>query len=408
MRIAVRELTKRFGAVLAVDDITLEIADGELFTLLGPSGCGKTTLLRLIAGFHRPDAGRVWFGERDVTDVPAYARNIGMVFQNYALWPHMTVFQNVAYGLRLRRVRGPALVTRVEEGLRKVNLSGLGTRYPGQLSGGQQQRVALARALVLSPDILLLDEPLSNLDAKIRVQVRTEIRTLQQELGITTVYVTHDQEEALSLSDRVAVMREGRVLQLGPPRELYERPRTRFVADFVGTNNLVTGRVVQAAGDAVAVETALGRFRARTPAGAAPLSVGGRCVLTVRPENVTLAREAGPDTANGNRCAGRIALAAYLGNTLRYDVETAGGPTLKVDIRDPWHHEVLARGTAVTLAFPAAVTLALPEEPAAGRAGHGGAEVDAGNPLGRGPLSPEPRPGTRTSAAPHAADAEEG
>jgi len=298
------------------------------------------------------------------------------------LWPHMTVFQNVAYGLRLRRVRGPALVARVEEGLRKVNLSGLGTRYPGQLSGGQQQRVALARALVLSPDILLLDEPLSNLDAKIRVQVRTEIRTLQQELGITTVYVTHDQEEALSLSDRVAVMREGRVLQLGPPRELYERPRTRFVADFVGTNNLVAGRVLEAGGDAVAVETALGRFRARTPAGAASLSVGGRCVLTVRPENVTLASGPVPAAADGNRCAGRIALAAYLGNTLRYDVETAGGPTLKVDIRDPWHHEVLARGTAVTLAFPAAVTLALPEEPVSGGTRRERGDVDEGTLLG--------------------------
>ena len=395
MKIAVRELTKRFGAVLAVDDVTLEIADSELFTLLGPSGCGKTTLLRLIAGFHRPDAGRVWFGERDVTDFPAYARNIGMVFQNYALWPHMTVFQNVAYGLRLRRVRGPALVARVEEGLRKVNLSGLGARYPGQLSGGQQQRVALARALVLSPDILLLDEPLSNLDAKIRVQVRTEIRKLQQELGITTVYVTHDQEEALSLSDRVAVMREGRVLQLGPPRELYERPRTRFVADFVGTNNLVAGRVLEATGDAVAVETALGRFRARTPAGAVGLSVGGRCVLTVRPENVTLASGPVPAAADGNRCAGRIALAAYLGNTLRYDVETAGGPTLKVDVRDPWHHEVLARGTAVTLAFPAAVTLALPEEMVSGGTGRERGDVDEGTLLGPQAVARESSPPAR-------------
>jgi ABC-type Fe3+/spermidine/putrescine transport system ATPase subunit len=276
----------------------------------------------------------------------------------------MTVFQNVAYGLRLRRVRGPALAAAVEEGLRKVNLSGLGARYPGQLSGGQQQRVALARALVLSPDILLLDEPLSNLDAKIRVQVRAEIRTLQQELGITTVYVTHDQEEALSLSDRVAVMREGRVLQLGPPREIYERPRTRFVADFVGANNLVAGRVIEATGDGVTVETALGPFRAWSPPGGARLPVGGGCVLAVRPENVVLAPGPAAVTGDGNRCAGRIALAAYLGNTLRYDVETAGGLTLQADIRDPWHHEPLARGTAVTLAFPASVTLALPEEPA--------------------------------------------
>jgi spermidine/putrescine ABC transporter ATP-binding subunit len=377
VKIAIREVGKRFGPVFAVDHVSLDVLDGELFTLLGPSGCGKTTLLRLIAGFHRPDAGRIRFGERDVTDLPPHARNIGMVFQNYALWPHMTVFQNVAYGLRLRRVRGAELEARVAEGLRKVNLSGLGARYPGQLSGGQQQRVALARALVLSPDILLLDEPLSNLDAKIRVQVRAEIRTLQQELGITTVYVTHDQEEALSLSDRVAVMRDGRVLQLGPPRELYERPRTRFVADFVGTNNLVSGTVVEVAADAIVVETALGRLRARPPLGEGTAGVGRSCVLAIRPENVTVGTPgAGPISGDGNRCPGRIALAAYLGNTLRYDVEAAGGLTLKADIRDAWHHEPLARGTPVTLDFPPSVTLALPDdEPArTARAQPGAAE----------------------------------
>jgi spermidine/putrescine ABC transporter ATP-binding subunit len=367
VKIAIREASKRFGPVLAVDRVSLDVRDGELFTLLGPSGCGKTTLLRLVAGFHRPDTGRILFGEREVTDLPPYARNIGMVFQNYALWPHMTVFQNVAYGLRLRRVRGAELETRVAEGLRKVNLSGLGARYPGQLSGGQQQRVALARVLVLSPDILLLDEPLSNLDAKIRVQVRAEIRTLQQELGITTVYVTHDQEEALSLSDRVAVMRDGRVLQLGPPRELYERPRTRFVADFVGTNNLVPGTVVDAAGETVTVDTGLGRLRARPPKGGESLPVGRPTVLAIRPENVTVGTPgADPTSTDGNRCPGRIALAAYLGNTLRYDVEAVGGLTLKADIRDPWHHEPLARGTPVTLAFPPSVTLALPDDEPAG------------------------------------------
>jgi ABC-type Fe3+/spermidine/putrescine transport system ATPase subunit len=346
-----------------VDRVSLDVLDGELFTLLGPSGCGKTTLLRLVAGFHRPETGRILFGEREVTDLPPHARNIGMVFQNYALWPHMTVFQNVAYGLRLRRLRGVELEARVAEGLRKVNLSGLGARYPGQLSGGQQQRVALARALVLNPDILLLDEPLSNLDAKIRVQVRTEIRTLQQELGITTVYVTHDQEEALSLSDRVAVMRDGRVLQLGPPRELYERPRTRFVADFVGTNNLVPGMVVETAGGMVTVDTGLGRLRARPPGGGESPPVGRAAVLAIRPENVTVGPPgAGPPSGDGNRCSGRIAMAAYLGNTLRYDVEVAGGLTLKADIRDAWHHEPLARGTPVTLAFPPSVTLALPDD----------------------------------------------
>ena len=355
MRIGIREVVKRFGATAAVDRVSLQIADGELFTLLGPSGCGKTTLLRLVAGFYRPDAGDVVFGDRVVNDIPPYARNIGMVFQNYALWPHMTVFQNVAYGLRLRGLGGTDLQARVAEGLRKVNLGGLEARYPGQLSGGQQQRVALARALVLNPDLLLLDEPLSNLDAKIRVQVRAEIRKLQRALGITTIYVTHDQEEALSLSDRVAVMREGRVLQIGSPRDLYERPATRFVADFVGTNNLIPGTVTGQDGAVLLVDTALGPLRARAGGG---VSAGQACVLAIRPENV----EVGPGAGDGNRIVGRVGLTAYLGNTLRYDVE-AGGMTLKADIRDAWHHEALPVGTDVTLSFPSSVTLALPSEP---------------------------------------------
>src|SRR6059036_1897374 len=241
MNLSLRGVSKGFDRVTAVDRVTLEIADGELFTLLGPSGCGKTTLLRLMAGFHAPDTGEIWFGERRVDALRPYERNIGMVFQNYALWPHMTVRANVAYGLKLRKLDSATIAERVAAGLHKVNLAGLELRYPGQLSGGQQQRVALARALVLNPDILLLDEPLSNLDAKIRVQVRAEIRKLQQELGITTIYVTHDQEEALSLSDRVAVMRDGRILQVAGPKTLYERPVNRFVADFVGTNNFIAG-----------------------------------------------------------------------------------------------------------------------------------------------------------------------
>src|SRR5712692_6178658 len=267
MIVTIQGVVKRFGAVTAVDAVDLTVADGELFTLLGPSGCGKTTLLRLLAGFYQPDGGTIRFGDRVVNGLPPYERRIGMVFQNYALWPHMTVADNICYGLRLRKLPSAAVQARLQEGLRKVNLIGFEARYPGQLSGGQQQRVALARALVLNPDILLLDEPLSNLDAKIRIQVRAEIRRLQQELRITTIYVTHDQEEALSLSDRVAVMRDGRVLQVGAPKELYERPRTRFVADFVGTNNLVPGRVSERAGGLLVVDTALGRLRA-VPSGA--------------------------------------------------------------------------------------------------------------------------------------------
>ncbi|PYO08965.1 MAG: spermidine/putrescine ABC transporter ATP-binding protein, partial [Candidatus Rokuibacteriota bacterium] len=261
MKIRLDHVVKRFGTVTAVDGARLEIGDGELFTLLGPSGCGKTTLLRLMAGFYAPDGGEIWFGERRVDGLRPYERNIGMVFQNYALWPHMTVRANIAYGLKLRKLGGAAITERVAAGLDKVNLAGLELRYPGQLSGGQQQRVALARALVLNPDILLLDEPLSNLDAKIRVQVRAEIRKLQKDLGITTVYVTHDQEEALSMSDRVAVMRDGRVLQVASPKELYERPAGRFVADFVGTNNFLPGTCREIAAGRVAAETTIGTVR---------------------------------------------------------------------------------------------------------------------------------------------------
>jgi ABC-type Fe3+/spermidine/putrescine transport system ATPase subunit len=353
VNVAVQGVVKRFGGVTAVGGASLAIGDGELFTLLGPSGCGKTTLLRLIAGFHAPDAGQIWFGRRRVDGLPPYERNIGMVFQNYALWPHMTVQANITYGLRLRRLETAEVERRLAEGLRKVNLVGLEERYPGQLSGGQQQRVALARALVLNPDLLLLDEPLSNLDAKIRIQVRAEIRRLQKDLGITTVYVTHDQEEALSLSDRVAVMREGAVLQVATPRELYERPATRFVADFVGINNFIAGVCQELTDGRVRVNTPLGLLRGLA---GAPLKVGDRCVVAVRPENLAL----GP--GGDNACRGRVALASYLGNTLRYDVETTGGPLLKLDVRDPWHHEVLAPGAEVTVSFPTSAALTLLDE----------------------------------------------
>jgi len=359
VKIAISGLVKRFGAVTAVDHADLLVVDGELFTLLGPSGCGKTTLLRLLAGFYQPDDGEIRFGDRVVNGLAPYERNIGMVFQNYALWPHMTVAANVAYGLKLRKLSAAEIASRLAEGLRKVNLAGFEQRYPGQLSGGQQQRVALARALVLNPDILLLDEPLSNLDAKIRVQVRAEIRTLQQELRITTVYVTHDQEEALSLSDRVAVMKDGRVLQIGTPKDLYERPRTRFVADFVGTNNLVPGQVRERRGDGLVVETALGRLLA-IPSD--PSAVAERCVLAIRPENMSLAGAAAAAPADGNVARGRVSFASYLGSTLRYDVETEGGQLLKVDIRDPWHHDPLPLGAAVALHFPPSVTLAVADD----------------------------------------------
>jgi len=352
VRIELHEVTKRFATTTAVDRVSLEIGDGELFTLLGPSGCGKTTLLRLIAGFNAVDGGEIRFDARRVNALPPHQRNIGVVFQNYALWPHMTVRGNVTYGLRLRKLPASEIGRRLAAGLARVNLTGLEDRYPGQLSGGQQQRVALARALVLNPDILLLDEPLSNLDAKIRVQVRGEIRALQQDLGITTVYVTHDQEEALSLSDRVAVMREGRVQQVAPPKTLYERPLNRFVADFVGTNNFVRGVVKTVADGRVVVDTPLGPIRARP----GDVAAGGPCVVAVRPENVSL------EGAGDNVVEGRVRLASYLGNTLRYDVETAPGLVLKVDVGDPWQHDVLPAGRTVRVAFAASATLVLRDD----------------------------------------------
>jgi ABC-type Fe3+/spermidine/putrescine transport system ATPase subunit len=273
-----------------------------------------------------------------------------MVFQNYALWPHMTVFENAAYGLKLRKLPKAEIDGRIRGVLEKVKLAGLESRYPGQLSGGQQQRVALARALVLNPKILLLDEPLSNLDAKIRVQVRAEIRKLQKELGITTVYVTHDQEEALTLSDRIAVFNQGRVFQVGPPKQLYERPANRFVADFIGINNLIDG-VVRSSGDLLSVETALGELRALPEK---RFKAGDRCVVSIRPENASLGDK------GDNLVKGRVAFAAYLGNTLRYDVDVGQGLILKADVRDPWHHEQLAVGAPVSVGFAASATVAIP------------------------------------------------
>jgi len=358
VRIAIDNVVKRFGPLAAVSKVSLAIEEGELFTLLGPSGCGKTTLLRLIAGFYAADEGEIRFDEQVMNAVPPHERGIGMVFQNYALWPHMTVFENVAYGLKLRKVPSAEIAQRVRVALEKVNLGGLGERYPGQLSGGQQQRVALARALVLNPHILLLDEPLSNLDAKIRVQVRSEIRKLQKELGITAVYVTHDQEEALALSDRIAVMNQGKVSQVGPPKTLYERPATRFVADFIGINNLVEGTVKSVDGPSrrLRAETALGELAAIHDTA---FRAGDRCVICIRPENIAPDGAAGGDR---NRFRGTIGLAAYMGNTLRYDVELGGGISFKFDIGDPWHHEPLAMGRPVELSCPVGSTLAIPAD----------------------------------------------
>src|SRR5215468_2401205 len=274
--LALAHLSKRYGDFYAVRDVSLKIADGEFLVLLGPSGCGKTTTLRMIAGFIEPSAGHVALAGQDVTLLPPWKRNAGMVFQSYALFPHMTVAQNIAFGLEMRKLARAEIERRVEEALALVRLSGFGARLPRQLSGGQQQRVALARALAIRPDVLLLDEPLSNLDAKLRQEVRVEIRELQRQLGLTTVMVTHDQEEALTMADRLVVMNEGSVHQVGNQRDLYERPADRFVAGFVGRSTFLAGTV-----EAPGLFQTDGKLRVRCPAGPT-----GKAVLALRPERV--------------------------------------------------------------------------------------------------------------------------
>jgi ABC-type Fe3+/spermidine/putrescine transport system ATPase subunit len=243
VEVELRGITKRFGDVTAAGDISLTIQDGEFFTLLGPSGCGKTTTMRIIAGLEYPDEGQIIFDGSDVTEFPSFKRNTGMVFQNYALWPHLKVADNIAYGLKVRKVPKEEIKRRVDEALELVKLGGLGGRFPSQLSGGQQQRVALARVLIINPAVLLLDEPLSNLDAKLRVEMREEIKDLQKKLGITTIYVTHDQEEAMTISDRIAVQDLGVVRQLGTPSEIYNHPVDLFIATFIGRGSILNGRI---------------------------------------------------------------------------------------------------------------------------------------------------------------------
>ncbi len=289
--ITLKNLRKTFGEVVATDDVNMVLEDGKLSTLLGPSGCGKTTLLRLIAGFYEPDHGEIYFDDRNVTDLPPNKRNTGMCFQSYALWPHMTVFDNISYGLKIKRVKGmkytsSAITKRVNTALELVQMSGLGERTPHQLSGGQQQRVALARALVIEPDVLLLDEPLSNLDAKLRVEMREEILRIQGELGITTVYVTHDQIEALSISDMVAVMDVGYIQQYAPPREIYDSPQTLFVADFIGKCTFLDGEI-SALGDTLSVRLPDGQIvKGMTPLLGYPFQLNEPVRCAVRPEDL--------------------------------------------------------------------------------------------------------------------------
>ncbi len=326
--LTLKGITRKFGDVTAVDDVSVEIARGELFFLLGPSGCGKTTLLRLIAGFYAPDAGSILFDDQDVSRTPPHRRNTGMVFQNYALWPHMSVWENVAYGLVLRKIPSSEQNDRVSEALEMVRMDRYGERSPNQLSGGQQQRVALARALVIRPDVVLLDEPLSNLDARLRLEMRDEIRRIHDETGTTMIYVTHDQKEALSMADRVAVMDMGVVVQTGEPRSIYDRPANAFVADFIGETNFVSGRLTRSELP-LAVETAVGVLHS-TVEPVEDLSPGDEVVCSLRPEAILVSDTDAATGEDENVLDGVVRQTVYLGDQEQYTVRLDDGTPLKL------------------------------------------------------------------------------
>ncbi len=350
--ISIRGLSKRYDGqdtgMSAVSELDLEIGDHQFVTLLGPSGCGKTTTLRLIAVYIQPDAGTILVGDRVLSSkdevVPPERRGMGMVFQNYAVWPHKTVFDNVVFGLRVRRVPGAEARRRVDKALELVNLTGLAERYPNELSGGQQQRVALARSLVVEPDILLLDEPLSNLDAKLRERMRSELKQLQRRTGITFVYVTHDQAEALALSDRIAVIHGGRLQQYGTPYEVYCRPANKIVADFMGLVNIFPAKVLSTAGRGAVVLDGGAVLELTLPAGC---TVGEEVDVTVRPENIRLvsAAETGPDVARAT-----LTDQTFLGNIHEYCVTLASGLVLRVQTHPT---QRLTIGDAVGVAIDA-------------------------------------------------------
>jgi iron(III) transport system ATP-binding protein len=336
-------VSKLFGTTRAVDDVSIDLAEGTLTTLLGPSGCGKTTMLRLIAGLELPSAGRIEIDGRDVSGLPASERRVAMVFQSYALFPHMNVAENVAYGLTVAGKKRAEALTQAEEMLETLGLKGLGSRLPSELSGGQQQRVAVARALVLRPRVLLFDEPLSNLDARLRRRVRGDIRDLQLKLNLTVVYVTHDQQEALAVSDTVVVMREGRIAQMGAPRTLYEAPQDGFIADFMGEANVVEAEVLASDG-----ERATLRFGEATIT--APLSrpATGRRSFAVRPEAITLS------PPGGAGLAGTVRRAVFVGNHMEYEVNTAAGELFLIG---PAAGLVFAADDAVSVSFARAIPL---------------------------------------------------
>jgi spermidine/putrescine transport system ATP-binding protein len=351
------EVVKRYGAVQAVNGVSLRIRHGEFYSLLGPSGCGKTTTLRLIAGFEQPTEGRVQIAGHDVAALPAYRRDVNTVFQHYALFPHMTVAENVAFGLRQKKVPEADRVGRVGAALEMVKLAHLAQRAPRELSGGQQQRVALARALVNRPTVLLLDEPLGALDLKLRKAMQLELKALQQQVGITFVYVTHDQEEALTMSDRIAVMQDGRILQEGSPREIYERPGSRFVADFIGQTNFFNGEVIREEKDRVLVQT----IESLSIWCAGDARVGSPVTVAVRPEQVEISTDPLPSAANVFR--GRVVAGTFLGELMEYRVHLDQGPEVVVRTQNQGSNgsrPAIALGAPVSLGWIPAVSLVLP------------------------------------------------
>jgi spermidine/putrescine transport system ATP-binding protein len=331
----IQGVTRRFGDFTAVDNVSLAIEAGEFFTLLGPSGCGKTTLLRMVAGFDLPDGGRILLNGEDLADRPPEARPVRTVFQSYALFPHMTVEGNVAFPLKMANTPGGEIAGKIAEALDDVRLAGFGKRFPHELSGGQKQRVAIARALVTHPTVLLLDEPLAALDAKLREDMQIELINLQKEVGITFVYVTHDQTEALALSSKIAVMRDGKVQQIGRPRDIYERPGSRFVAEFIGSSNFLPGTVTSTGGGEVTVQTAPGRLVLRSEL---TLPLGGEVVVSIRPESVRLRPAEAGEPARDGEWSGEVVSRAFLGDTVDHvvrvgaaEVRARGNPAVSVE-----------------------------------------------------------------------------
>ncbi len=348
-QVIIRDAVKRYGDFVALKGVSLDIKEGEFFTLLGPSGCGKTTLLRMIAGFNSIEGGDFYFGDRRINDVPAHKRDIGMVFQNYAIFPHLNVFDNVAYGLKARKTPAKEIKPRVEEALKLVQIEQYAQRKPNELSGGQQQRVALARAFVIEPSVLLMDEPLSNLDAKLRVQMRSVIKKLQRRLGITTIYVTHDQEEALAISDRIAVMKDGVIMQIGTPNEIYAKPQNPFVAGFIGVSNFLDCEVDAPKGGEAAVRIK-NELDIKVKVSKA---YSGKGIISARPEQLFFSETGMP---------GKILFSTFLGDYIEYEVELDNAQSLIVNEYTKDCQSIHADGEKVHLSFdPERISLYIAE-----------------------------------------------